>query len=837
MKNACIVLAATLGVQTVLATLNVATDFGAKMDGTLQSEAFQRAIDAAAAKGGDTVVVPPGEYLVAGLFLKDNVTLRLEEGATLVASTNLSDYATFRTRMPTDYDETKDYAQRNASGSRPSMLRAVVGAYGASNVAIEGKGKIDGRGYVWLKRKRDQSRWRVVLFYRCRNVRVEGVRLENSALWTCYFKECDGVVARGLDIESPWYYENDGIDIEAKNVLVENCTVDTEDDGICLKNDCRTFIVENVEIRNCRVASSCNYIKFGTTSFGGYRNVNIHDCKLVPCRTSPRYAHHLRGNPKGGGFPGVTIPISGLGGISIECVDGGRVSDIRISNIDMSANCVHTPIFIRLGRRETNLDGAPAVLENILIEKIHGVSCSWIASSITGVPGLRVRNVTIRDVDLTLKSGGTAALAYGPVPEKERAYPTPNMFDFHILPAYAFYLRHADGIHFENVNVRYAPGAEERPAIVQDDCTDVTFTNCSFMDPKPVARVADKNGAVWYDGTELADRGLLEGKPFRDVQNFYDRLPADATGRVSRAAYGKALASSGECFRFRTSSRKIWVRWSLNQSLYYYHMAPTGKNGIDFYVWEKGEWRYRQWRPTGKYEIRSDDNLTCVEVAPDTPVMIYLPIYNSPKKFEVGLEAGATLLPLEPRKSGIVKPIVFYGTSITQGACASRPGLAFAAQVCRRIDAPLVNLGFSGSGTLEDGMLYYLARLPASCYVLDCVWNMSEEQLKERLEPFVRGLRKHWPKTPIVIAQQGDVYGKGRFKTKDDHIKAVYDKLVAEGFRKLAIVPSAEMYAADGDGSTDGTHPNDYGMKIHADAYEKVIRKVLATKERSGSIR
>lgn len=825
---------AALSVSGLRASVNVVTDFGAKTDGTLQSEAFQRAIDAASAKGGDTVVVPPGEYVVAGLFLKDNVTLRLEEGAALIASTNISDYATFRTRMPADYDETKDYPQRNASGSRPSLLRAVVGAYDATNVAIEGKGKIDGRGYVWLSRKRDQSRWRVVLFYRCRNVRVEGVRLENSALWTCYFKECDGVVARGLDIESPWYYENDGIDVEAKNALVEDCKIDSEDDGICLKNDCRTFIVENVEIRNCQVASSCNYIKFGTTSFGGYRNVNIHDCKLVPCRTSPRYSHHLRGNPKGGGYPGVTVPISGLGGISIEAVDGGRISDIRVSNIDMSANCVHTPIFIRMGRRETNLDGKPAVLENILIEKIHGVSCSWIASSITGVPGLRVRNVTIRDVDLTLKSGGTLALAHGPVPEKEKAYPTPNMFDFHILPAYAFYLRHADGIHFENVRVRYAPGGEERPAVVQDDCTDVTFKNCSFMDPKPVERTPDKNGVVWYDGTELAERGLLEGRPFPGGKNFYDRLPADATGRVSRAAYGKALSSSGECLRFRTSSKKIWARWSLNQSIYYYHMAPTGKNGIDFYVQENGEWRYRQWRPKGKYEIRPDDNLTCVDVAPDTPVMIYLPIYNAPKKLEIGVEAGATITPLEPRKSGITKPIVFYGTSITQGACASRAGLAYAAQVCRRLDAPLVNLGFSGSGTLEDGMLYYLARLPASCYVLDCVWNMSEELLKERLEPFVRELRRHWPKTPIVIAQQGDVYGKGRFKAKDDHVKAVYDKLVAEGFTKLAMVPSSEMYAPDGEGSTDGTHPNDYGMKVHADAYEKAIREVLERKEEVG---
>ena len=226
-------------------------------------------------------------------------------------------------------------------------------------------------------------------------------------------------------------------------------------------------------------------IKATQGGFGGYRNCRIHDCVLVPCRESPLYAHHLRGGPQRKGFPGVTAPITGLAGISVEAPDGGRVSDIRIWNIDMTSGCVQTPIFIRLERRELHPDGRPGSLEDILIENVTCVNAGWIASSITGVPGLRVRNVTLRNIDITTKPGAARELFSKPVPECERAYPTPNMFKFHVLPASGFYLRHADGIRFENVRIRSAPGVELRPPIVADDCTDVTCENA----PLPVAGI------------------------------------------------------------------------------------------------------------------------------------------------------------------------------------------------------------------------------------------------------------------------------------------------------------------------------------------------------------
>ena len=495
------------------------------------SESIQAALDKVRAAGGGKVTVPRGDYLAAGLVLGDNTTLHLDEGATLFGSTNIADYVTFAKLMPEGFDEEKEYAQ--AQGSKPSHLHSVVGAVLATNVAIEGKGAIDGRGDLYARyQKRDIRRWRGALFYRCKNVRVEGITLLKCPLWACYFKECENVVARGLTVDSRVCWENDGIDIEAKNALVEDCVVDTMDDAICLKNDHPDFLVENVEVRNCRVSSSCNFLKFGTTCFKGFRNCRIHDCKLVPGKTSGWYRHWLH-TPKHRGFPGVTDRITGLGGINIEATDGGSISDVHIWNIDMTERCVQTPIFIRLERRNVRQDGSPARLENILIENVRGVGVSSLASSITGVPGLRPRNVTIRNVDIVLKGGGTASQASLPVPECERDYPTTQMFGYHIMPAYAFYLRHADDVRFENVRVRYSE-REERDPVVQDDCTGVTFKDCSFQPPAGSVPVQSTKAYL----RPLMETGLIERSdpvhPNSPQQKY--ALTKDGKRRIERVA-------------------------------------------------------------------------------------------------------------------------------------------------------------------------------------------------------------------------------------------------------------------------------------------------------------
>ena len=189
----------------------------------------------------------------------------------------------------------------------------------------------------------------------------------------------------------------------------------------------------------------------------------------------------------------------------------------------------------------------------------------------------------------------------------------------------------------------------------------------------------------------------------------------------------------------------------------------------------------------------------------------------------------ASIAALPPRKSGVSKPVVFYGTSITHGGCASRPGLSFVNIVGRDLDVPVVNLGFSGSGQMELEMSEHLAAIDASCYVLDCLWNMGghwADKMYFRYEPFIRNLRRLRPDVPIVMAEQCDVYCKGQSE-KDLFMRKIYEKLIAEGWKNLVYLPKTEMYTGDLEGTVDGCHPNDLGMMSMSKAFGKAVKEAL----------
>ena len=413
-------------------------------------DALQKAVDDLSAAGGGRLVLGPGRYLTHGFFLKSNVTLRLERGATLVGDSDRTKYPP----IPLEYSELKD-----------GIWQALIGAVDAENVAVEGEGTVDGRGATIDYQGPDRPRG--LLFKRCRNVRVEGVTLKNPMSWTCYFKECVGVVARGVTIYSHQQSNNDGFDIESANVLIEDCTIDCGDDGVCLKSDNPDFTVENVEVRNCRIASQCCAFKIGTASNGATRNIRFHDCVIAPCvftDEATKRLTHMKG------APGVTDETTGITGIALQNVDGGVLENVRVSNVDVRG--YSTPILVRLGRRKPNRmkSGAATALSDVVIENVTGAATSRIASSVTGVPGLRVKDVTFRNVRLALLGGGTAEEAKDVIPEKEDKYPESYMFDRKALPGYAFYVRHADGVRFENCTFDIVDGQPDaRVPVFADD--------------------------------------------------------------------------------------------------------------------------------------------------------------------------------------------------------------------------------------------------------------------------------------------------------------------------------------------------------------------------------
>ena len=354
--------------------------------------------------------------------------------------------------------------------------------------------------------------------------------------------------------------------------------------------------------------------------------------------------------------------------------------------------------------------------------------------------------------------------------------------------------------------------------------------------------VVDTNGIKWIDGRYLP----LEGKYFSNTSAYYDRLPSNVTVKVNAGVRGMRNHSSGLQFRFSTNSKTLHFKWTpVNKSLAMDHMPSTGVSGIDIYAPDgNGKWKFvKQGRIR---DAKAGGSLT-IGWKPGTPCLVNLPLYNGVTSFTLGIDKDAEIKALPPRKSGVNKPVVFYGTSITHGGCASRPGLAFPSIVGRDLDVPIANLGFSGSGRMEFEMSEHLAAIDASCYVLDCLWNMGsirnaecdadlkgvkpgpDAVVRVRYEPFIRNLRAKRPGVPIVMAEQCDVFC-GSPNAKDRFIKKLYEKLIAEGWKNLVYLPKTEMYTGDLEGTVDGCHPNDLGMMSMSKAFGKAVREALGLK-------
>lgn len=346
-----------------------------------------------------------------------------------------------------------------------------------------------------------------------------------------------------------------------------------------------------------------------------------------------------------------------------------------------------------------------------------------------------------------------------------------------------------------------------------------------------VEGISLEGGIKWIDGKRLP----LEGKAFEDVEHFYDRLPTNVTTKVNGGVRAMKHHSAGMQFRFATDSKTLTMEW-----VPYYgrlamdHMPATGVSGIDIYRFDKAakKWRYVK---TGRITNAKGGKVQ-LAWTPGEACLVNLPLYNGIKSFRLGVDPAAEVKPLGPRASGVEKPVVFYGTSITHGGCASRPGNSFVNMAGRALDVPVVNLGFSGSGVMELEMSEHLAAIDASCYVLDCLWNMGSRapdgrrrpgrNVEDNYEPFIRNLREKRPGVPIVMAGQCDVFC-GRKDAKEKYVEGLYRKLVAEGWKDLVYLPNDAMYSGDLEGAVDGVHPNDIGMATMAKAYAGAVAQAL----------
>lgn len=451
------------------------TDFGAVADGqTLNTASIQAAIDYVSAHGGGRILFAPGDYVSGTLYLKHDVTLHLEAGASLVGSLN-----------PWDYVKDPDI-----------RWTALLFAKEQDNIGITGGGMITCRGFevankmveyihlgLWedplkLDRPNETNRPENIHFRGCNHVTVTGITLKDPASWNQQYDHCRNILIDSVKVDAKSYWNNDGVDIvDCSDVVIRNCFFDAADDVYCFKSHSKGGVSENILVENCVGRSSANGIKFGTVTWGKFK--------------------HFR-------FRNMTIYDTYRSAVTIASVDGSQIEDVEIDGL----KSLHTgnPIFLRTGTRNTH-DLFEPYLKDIVIKNVYAevpldkpdagygyegpvedLPRNVCPSIIAGLPNLRIQNVRLENIEIVYPGHADPDYAYrgtskeelDTIPEQEKRYP--EFSNWKELPAWGFYIRHADGIEFNNVKLTVA-GEDYRPAIVTDDVVGLRLKDVRIQDP------------------------------------------------------------------------------------------------------------------------------------------------------------------------------------------------------------------------------------------------------------------------------------------------------------------------------------------------------------------
>lgn len=387
---------------------------------------LQKLIDAAAAHGGGTVLVPPGRHVTGTLVLRSNVRLWLEPGAVIEGSRNLADYKVLAGPVRGYTDNYTD--------------KSLIHAEDAVNVSIEGRGTIDGQGASF--KGPYKVRPYMIRMIRCRDVAVSGVTIKDSPMWVQHYLCCDGVAIRGITVRSHVNQNNDGIDIDSScRVRISDCDISSGDDAIVLKSTTMEPC-KDVAVTNCTLSSHCNAFKLGTETNGGFEEIVLSNCTIYDTR---------------------------LAGIALEIVDGGTMDGVAISNVSMR-NAV-APIFLRLGDRarppvEGGAKQPVGRLRNVTISGIRARGGGLTGCAIAGLPGHPIENVSLQDIRLEFQGGGTAEDARRVPAEWADRYPEFKMFG--TLPAFGFYGRHIRGLRLRDIEL-VAIQPDARPPMALSD--------------------------------------------------------------------------------------------------------------------------------------------------------------------------------------------------------------------------------------------------------------------------------------------------------------------------------------------------------------------------------
>ncbi|MDA9026929.1 SGNH/GDSL hydrolase family protein [Flavobacteriaceae bacterium] len=341
---------------------------------------------------------------------------------------------------------------------------------------------------------------------------------------------------------------------------------------------------------------------------------------------------------------------------------------------------------------------------------------------------------------------------------------------------------------------------------------------------------------------------LIEGTAILDSlkESPYDRLPISYKEKVREPVWDLSKASAGITVRFHSNSTSINLKWTVLNDFDMPHMAATGIKGIDLYTKYNNKWRYVTTAGAlvglKTYQNKSipADNINEYELIKNmTPEFreykLFLPLYDGVTKLEVGIDSTASI---EKASPSTVKPIVFYGTSITQGGCASRPGMAHTNIISRKLDVDCINYGFSGNGRMETPIVELISEIDARFYVIECLQNMDSERVSERVKPLVDIIRTKHPHTPIVLVENMmyttaflDHTEETRLIQENAALKNEYDKIIKNGTPNIFYIKDNKDFLVDNEGTVDGVHLTDLGFLRYADYLMENFKKFKLIKD------
>ena len=315
---------------------------------------------------------------------------------------------------------------------------------------------------------------------------------------------------------------------------------------------------------------------------------------------------------------------------------------------------------------------------------------------------------------------------------------------------------------------------------------------------------------------------LLEGTliPESLKENRYDRLPISYKDIVRKPVWDLSKSSAGMSIRFISNSKSINVKWEVLNDFKMNHMAETGIKGIDLYFKNKGYWQYiNTGRPVG---IINESSLIDNMTKKMREFKIFLPLYDGIENIEVGIDSNSII---QKPTVNDKKPIIFYGTSITQGGCASRPGMAHTNIISRKLDIECINFGFSGNGGMEQPIAKLISELDPLFYVIECMPNMiNAKNVTIKTIPLVNTIREKNPDTPIILVEHFiptysilDKKIDNEIEEMNTALKTEYKKMISDSYKNILYLKSKNALGDDNEGTVDGVHFTDLGFLRYSD--------------------